>query len=304
MTDTRHLPLLETFRQPEGFYALPAPAKLNLTLRIVGRRSDGYHLLQSVFTLIGLCDTVDILPRGDGKIILQNPLADTPAEKDLTVRAARALHDACPQSRRYGAVLRLHKKIPVGGGLGGGSSDAATVLLFLNHIWQCGFSRAQLMEIGLTLGADVPFFLYGKPAFVEGIGEKMNPVDIPEEYYVIVRPPVSVSTAEIFADPGLTRDSAECIIRSLEKNVVRRNDLANTVFGRYPVIGKYAELLEPYGEVYLSGSGSCIFLPFGTADRAQQVFREIRHSHEAYCAAGLTVHPLRSLSTDGESSSG
>ena len=177
--------------------AFPAPAKLNLDLRITGRRADGYHNLESIFCLIDWQDTVYLTPRSDGRIVLQNPTDGLPQEKDLAYRAAEALLPY--RKTEQGVDIRLDKQIPSGGGLGGGSSDAATVLLVLNRWWQCGLTRQQLINIGVGLGADVPFFLFGKNAFAKGIGEKLTEINVPQQWYIVVKPPVHVSTAAIFS---------------------------------------------------------------------------------------------------------
>lgn len=194
----------------DGRQAFPAPAKLNLDLRITGRREDGYHNIESIFCLIDLQDTVYLKPRDDGKIILHNPVGGIPQEADLSYRAASLLQKYARNPA--GVEIWLDKKIPTGAGLGGGSSDAATVLLVLNRWWQCGLTQRQLIDSGAALGADVPFFIFGKNAFARGIGDRLDEMDIPKQWYVIVKPPVHVSTAKIFTHEGLTRNSASSIM--------------------------------------------------------------------------------------------
>src|SRR5690606_24785611 len=186
-------------------YDVPAPAKLNLFLHVVGRRPDGYHLLQTVFRFIDLCDTLHFEARADGRIERAAELPGVPADQDLTVRAARALQQAA--GVRQGVTIGLEKRIPQGGGLGGGSSDAASTLIALNRLWNTGLSRRDLMELALPLGADVPVFVFGQAAFAEGVGEILTPVEVPERAYLIVRPAEHVSTPHVFTDPGLTRDT-------------------------------------------------------------------------------------------------
>ncbi|HGM3130749.1 TPA: 4-(cytidine 5'-diphospho)-2-C-methyl-D-erythritol kinase, partial [Neisseria gonorrhoeae] len=216
----------------DGRQAFPAPAKLNLDLRITGRREDGYHNIESIFCLIDLQDTVYLKPRDDGKIILHNPVGGIPQEADLSYRAASLLQKYA--RNLAGVEIWLDKKIPTGAGLGGGSSDAATVLLVLNRWWQCGLTQWQLIDLGAALGADVPFFIFGKNAFASGIGEKLIGMDIPKQWYVIVKPPVHVSTAKIFTYEGLTRDSASSIMPTFQNLQPFRNDMQAVVFKEYP----------------------------------------------------------------------
>ena len=270
-----------------------APAKLNLMLNVVGRRDDGYHLLESVFCLIDLCDTIYLSVRDDKQIILQNPQADVLPEQDLTVRAAKLLQDKTCSN--YGVDIGLDKKIPMGGGLGGGSSDAATVLLVLNRLWQCGLSRLQLQEIALELGADVPFFIFGQNAFVEGIGEKLTAINVPKRHYVVVYPSVHVSTAKIFNHEGLTRDSKHVRISSLESDILLHNDLQEVVVAQYSDVAIALDLLQRYGEAIMTGSGSCVFLPTDSREDAMRVRDEVSHFYPAFCVSGLEQHPLYQL---------
>lgn len=275
---------------PQHAQAFAAPAKLNLDLRIIGRRADGYHELQSIFCLIGLCDTVYLAPRDDGQIVLHTPAAGVVPEQDLAYRAASALKTHTQSA--VGADIWLEKKIPMGGGLGGGSSDAATVLLALNRLWQCGLSRQTLMDLGVRLGADVPFFIFGRNAFAQGIGEKLTAIEVPEQWYVIAKPDVHVATAKIFAHPDLTRDSKPSIIPAFQALQPFRNDMQAVVFKEYPEVGEaYAEMAK-HGEALMTGSGACVFLPCQNRRQAENIYRQVSEIYEAYCVEGLESHPL------------
>lgn len=272
------------------FHAYPAPAKLNLMLKVLGRRADGYHLLETVFRLVDFCDTVEIAVREDGRIVLHDPTPGIAPERDLAVRAARALQAA--SGSRLGADLRLKKRIPMGGGLGGGSSDAATVLIVLNRLWRTGLDRTRLMALGLTLGADVPVFVFGRNAFATGIGEVLQPLDLPERWYVVVRPPVHVPTAEVFASPLLTRDSKPSIMPILETTAQAGNDLQHVVSTLYPVVNTALDELKKYGSPLMTGSGSCLFLECGNENDAATIYRAVSDSYDGFMAKGLDRHPL------------
>lgn len=270
--------------------AFAAPAKLNLDLRITGRRADGYHELESIFCLIGLYDTVYLACRDDGQIVLHTPLEGVKPEQDLVCRAAWALKKHTQSCG--GADIWLEKKIPMGGGLGGGSSDAATVLMALNRLWQCGLNRQELMDLGVCLGADVPFFIFGRNAFAQGIGEKLTAIDVPKQWYVIVKPDVHVATAKIFAHPDLTRDSKPSIIPAFQTLRPFRNDMQAVVFKEYPEVREaYAEMAK-HGEALMTGSGACIFLPCQSRRQAENIYRQVSKIYEAYCVEGLESHPL------------
>lgn len=270
--------------------AFPAPAKLNLDLRITGRRDDGYHNLESIFCLIGLYDTVHLKPRDDKKIILHNPTEGIPCEQDLAYRAALSLQQHTGSCR--GVEIWLEKKIPTGGGLGGGSSDAATVLTVLKQWWQCRLTRQQLIDLAVGLGADVPFFLFGQSAFARGIGEQLVKIEIPKQWYVIVKPSVHVSTAKIFSHENLTRNSKPSIMPTFQSLQPFRNDMQAVVFQEYPEVWKaYCELSE-YGSALMTGSGACIFLFTDSRQEANNIYQQVSQSYEAYCVEGLDVHPL------------
>jgi 4-diphosphocytidyl-2-C-methyl-D-erythritol kinase len=238
-----------------------APAKLNLFLHVTGRRPDGFHDLETVFQLVDLCDELDVEVRDDGRIVRDPPpsdplLASLAEEEDLTVRAARLLQQA--SGTRLGAAIHVTKHVPAGGGLGGGSSDAAAVLLALNTLWSLDLPRARLAELGLSLGSDVPVFVAGRSAFARGRGEQLTPVELPPRWFLIVHPGVSVSTREIFNAPELTRDSAPLRIAGLPDDG-GRNDCEAVVRQRYPVVAQALDLLAPYG-ARLTGTGACVFV--------------------------------------------
>ncbi|MDO5640205.1 MAG: 4-(cytidine 5'-diphospho)-2-C-methyl-D-erythritol kinase [Neisseria sp.] len=275
---------------PERAQAFAAPAKLNLDLRITGKRSDGYHNLESIFCLIGLYDTVYLAVRDDNRIVLHTPAEGVTPEHDLTYRAAAALQAYTGVSK--GADIWLEKNIPMGGGLGGGSSDAATVLLALNCLWRCGLPRETLIGLGLKLGADVPFFIFGRNAFAKGVGEQLSEISIPEQWYVVVKPPVHVSTAVIFSHGRLTRDSKPSIMPTFQSLQPFRNDMQAVVLESYPEVLQTYQKLGSYGKPMMTGSGACLFIAFGKQADAQAVYDRISNEYEAYCVAGLARHPL------------
>ncbi|MGE8354956.1 MAG: 4-(cytidine 5'-diphospho)-2-C-methyl-D-erythritol kinase [Microvirgula sp.] len=272
------------------FHAFPAPAKLNLSLHVVGRRADGYHLLETVFRFIDLCDTIELAVRDDGAIVLDTPTPGVDPAQDLTVRAARALQAA--SGTRLGASIRVDKRIPMGGGLGGGSSDAATVLLALNRLWGCGLPRTALQMLGLTLGADVPVFIYGRPAFASGIGEELTTCVVPDAWYVVLHPDAHVPTAKIFASELLTRNSTISIMRSLSDVTRRRNDMQSVVFQEFPQVAKCHQRLSEFGPALMTGSGSCVFLECETEQQANTVYRSVSDEYRGFVVKGLQDHPL------------
>lgn len=275
---------------PAEAQAFPAPAKLNLDLRITGRRDDGYHNLESIFCLIGLYDTVYLKPRDDKKIILHNPTEGIPYEQDLAYRAALSLQQHTGSCR--GVEIWLEKKIPTGGGLGGGSSDAATVLIVLNQWWQCRLTRQQLIDLAVKLGADVPFFLFGQSAFARGIGEQLVKIEIPKQWYVIIKPSVHVSTPKIFSHENLTRHSKPSIMPTFHSLQPFRNDMQAVVFQEYPEVWKAYCELSKYGSALMTGSGACIFLSTDNQQEANNIYQQVSQSYEAYCVEGLDIHPL------------
>jgi 4-diphosphocytidyl-2-C-methyl-D-erythritol kinase len=276
----------------------PAPAKLNLFLHVVGRRTDGYHLLQSVFTLIDRCDVLRLRVREDGLIQRVNDVPGVRAEDDLVVRAAKSLQRASGTSK--GVDIELDKRIPMGGGLGGGSSDAATVLMALNGLWQTRLSPPRLMELGASLGADVPFFLFGRSAWVEGIGEQLREVEIAPRWYVVLTPPAAVPTQAVFAAPELTRDTEPLKMEDFSAQSryphgpAFRNTLEPVVTARFPVVREHLEWLRGRGEARMTGSGSCVFAAFESREAAQRVLDELPAPMSGFVAQGLESHPLRS----------
>ncbi|MEN5159050.1 4-(cytidine 5'-diphospho)-2-C-methyl-D-erythritol kinase [Achromobacter spanius] len=305
-------------------YDVPAPAKLNLFLHVVGRRADGYHLLQTVFRFIDLCDTLHFEARADGVISRATDLPGVPEAEDLTVRAARALQKAT--GTRQGAQISLEKRIPQGGGLGGGSSDAASVLIALNKLWNTGLSRRELMALALPLGADVPVFVFGQSAFAQGIGEDLTAVTLPERAYLVAQPDASVPTVGIFSAPDLTRDSSYITIADFLASqtflpsesggkfakgcaLYGRNDLEPVVYRLYPeVLGASRWLAERGFPVRMSGSGACLFAEFSERSQAVLAEQEITaimrgadktfsQTHPRFrlvqACTGLAEHPLR-----------
>ena len=270
----------------------PAPAKLNLFLHVTGRRPDGYHQLQTLFQLVDLCDTVTISPRDDG--VLDRPVgaAGVAPEADLALRAARALQQLT--GARQGADLRVHKRIPQGGGLGGGSSDAATTLLALNELWGCGLSLDELAALALPLGADVPVFVRGFSAWAEGVGERLRPVSLPEAWYVIVYPGVGVSTREVFQSPELTRNSPLITIRAFFESG-GRNDCEPVVRAASAEVAAALEWLGREGTARLTGTGSCIFLARGSAAEAERIAARVPDRWMSFVARGLDRSPVHEL---------
>ena len=270
--------------------AWSAPAKLNLMLHIVGRRADGYHELQTVFQLVDLCDRLEITSRPDGLIRrVAGPAAIAEAD-DLTVRAARALQAATRSS--LGAEISVRKHIPMGGGLGGGSSDAATTLLALNKIWRTQLTSEQIAAIGARLGADVPVFVHGRSAWAEGIGEKLTPVDLqPASWFVIVFPGVGVPTAAVFQAPELTRNSPPTTMRGFLETG-GRNDCEAVVRARFPAVAEALDWLGRHGPARLTGTGSCVFAKFARVEDAERVAARVPDTWRAFVARGLDASPL------------
>ena len=267
----------------------PAPAKLNLFLHVVGRRDDGYHLLQTVFRFIDYGDELSFVVRADGAIRRITALEGVCAEQDLTVRAARALQRAT--GCREGADIGIVKRLPIGGGLGGGSSDAATTLIVLNRLWRTGLSRDRLQQLALTLGADVPIFVFGQNAFAEGIGERLRAIALPSAWYLILVPELTVSTAEIFSSPELTRNSNAITIAAFSVGQ-GRNDLEAVVCRRYPQVTRHLEWLRRYGDARMTGSGACVFCAFDSEEHARRVLSELPADMRGFVACGLDRHPL------------
>jgi 4-diphosphocytidyl-2-C-methyl-D-erythritol kinase len=275
-----------------------APAKLNLFLHVVGRREDGYHLLQSVFTLIDRCDRLRFRVRDDGVIHRVNAVAGVPAAQDLALRAASALKEASGTPK--GADIELEKAIPLGGGLGGGSSDAATVLIALDRLWNTGLGSEALQELAVTLGADVPFFIFGQPAWAEGIGERLRPVELPARWYLVLTPGVHVPTQAVFAASELTRNTEALKMEDFSAQPATltdsrrfRNDLEPVVTARFPAVRDHLEWLGRHGNARMTGSGSCVFAGYESREAAQHVLDQLPGTMRGFVARGLTHHPLR-----------
>lgn len=271
----------------------PAPAKLNLFLHVTGRRSDGYHLLQTVFRFIDRADTLRFAPRDDGAIVLATPTPGVPPDSDLTVRAARLLqtHTGC----RQGATLYLDKCLPMGGGLGGGSSDAATVLLALNHLWQTGVARAELEQLGLQLGADVPVFVHGRNTFAEGVGEAFTDVTLPPAWYVVLHPLVNVPTAAIFGAPELPRATPRISPADWQPGQ-GHNDLEGVACARFPAVAEHLAWLKQHAPgAMMTGSGACVFAEFNDRTQAERTLASLPSGMSGWLAAGLAEHPIAKI---------
>ncbi|MCG2575397.1 4-(cytidine 5'-diphospho)-2-C-methyl-D-erythritol kinase [Dechloromonas sp. XY25] len=271
----------------------PAPAKLNLFLHVVGRRVDGYHLLQTVFRFIDRADTLHFAPRTDDDIVLATPIPGVPADSDLTVRAARLLQQAT--GCRQGATIHLAKQLPMGGGLGGGSSDAATVLLALNHLWQTGLTRPQLEQLGLTLGADVPVFVHGRSTFAEGIGEAFTDIELPTESYLVLHPDVHVPTAAIFGAPELKRDTP-AILPGDWRHGDGHNDLETVACAKFPAVAAALAWLKTKApHAMMTGSGACVFAGFPRRSEAEAALAALPAGLRGWVADGLPAHPLAEI---------
>ncbi|VVE06028.1 4-(cytidine 5'-diphospho)-2-C-methyl-D-erythritol kinase [Pandoraea soli] len=277
----------------------PAPAKLNLFLHIVGRRPNGYHELQTVFQLIDWADTLHFARRDDGRIVHTNPLPGVPPETDLTVRAARLLQQHC--GVRFGVEIAIEKRLPAGGGIGGGSSDAATTLLALNRMWQLDLPRSELQALALRLGADVPFFVFGRNAFAEGLGEELHAVDLPHRYFLVVNPRVHVATDKIFRDPLLTRDSKivtmAFFLEHTSKNVlgpdeIFRNDMQAAVIREYAEVAAVIDWFRTFTTARMTGSGASVFAAFDTKAEAEAAYQRLPERWLGQVTASLAEHPL------------
>jgi len=271
----------------------PAPAKLNLFLHVVGRRADGYHTLQTLFRFIDLHDTLHFSLRDDGVVRRTNAIEGVAEDDDLCVRAALLLK--AETGCALGVDITVEKHIPLGGGLGGGSSDAATTLVALNRLWSLGLTRVRLMQLGLKLGADVPVFVFGENAFAEGVGEELQPYPLGHAWYVVLFPPVQVPTARIFSHPELTRDTVSITMRALLKGQIEqplRNDLQPVVCGLYPEVANYMAWLDKFGKALMTGSGACVFAEFASRKQAKAVLQQLPHGMRGAVAQGLAGHPL------------
>jgi len=291
----------------ERALALPAPAKLNLFLHVLGRRADGYHELQTVFALIDLADWIDLERRDDGQLHRSGDVVGD-VQQDLAMRAARLLQQRT--ASRFGAEIHLSKRIPAGAGLGGGSSDAATTLIALNRLWNTGLDRQQLADLALELGADVPFFVHGRNAFAEGRGEQLTPLSLQPAHYAVIWPQVHVSTKEIFEDPGLTRNTkatkmsdfsaaADPVPQTLRERgetgtpvLFGANDLEAVARRRFPVIDQVLAHLARFGVARMTGSGSAVFAITASEDLARAAVADLPESWRGWVVRGLAEHPL------------
>jgi 4-diphosphocytidyl-2-C-methyl-D-erythritol kinase len=267
----------------------PAPAKLNLMLRVVGRRADGYHELQTVFQFLQHQDLLHITPLPSPEIQLDTPLADVPMEQNLIFRAARLLQQE--SGCGLGARIILEKQIPMGGGLGGGSSDAATTLAALNRLWDTGLNPQELARLGLSLGADVPVFIHGHAAWAEGIGEHLTDLAPPESWYLVLTPACHVSTADIFAAPNLTRNSPRIRIRDFLQGDCA-NDCLPVVRERHPEVAVALDWLQRHAAARLTGTGACVFAGFPSEDEARRVHGLLPKEISGFVSKGLNRSPL------------
>ena len=279
----------------------PAPAKLNLFLRIVGRRPDGYHELQTVFRLLDWGDEMRLHVRADGRICRLRDVPGVPAENDLVVRAAKLLQDHTGTG--CGVDIEVEKRIPMGGGLGGGSSDAATALVALNHLWQLHLETDVLAELGLHLGADVPVFVHGRSAWAEGVGEKLTPIHLPDRHYVLLDPQEGVSTAALFQAAELTRNAPRATISSFMLGEATENAFETVVRARYPRVAAALNWLGEFGQARLSGSGGCVFLEARSLVRALAISEKCPSAFTAQVATGVEVSLLQDALTRHRSAS-
>ena len=274
---------------PARLDACPAPAKLNLFLHVVGRRADGYHLLQTAFRLLDWGDTLDFALRTEGRIRRVNEVPGVAEADDLVVRAARLLQ--AHTGSTLGADITVHKVLPMGGGIGGGSSDAATTLIALNRLWGTGLSRTDLQALGLRLGADVPVFVFGRDAFAEGVGEALQPLALPPAWYVVVSPGVSVPTAEIFSAEDLTRNTTPIKMADFAASTTR-NDLQAVACSRYPEVQRAIDWLGTFAPAMMTGSGACVFSEVPSEVEADRITKDCPPRWKAWKARSLSRHPL------------
>lgn len=267
----------------------PAPAKLNLFLHVTGRRDDGYHLLQTAFQFLDFGDELTFELGDDGRVQRESAVSGVSQQSDLCIRAAQLLqsHTGCNQ----GVRIHIQKNIPIGGGLGGGSSDGATTLMALNQLWGLDLPKKELAKLGLSLGADVPVFIEGHAAWAEGVGEQLNPIDPPEDWYLILVPPVSISTAEIFQAPELTRNSPPITIRDFHEGQCR-NDLEPVVRKRFPEVDKAMNWLAEFGSPRMTGTGACVFMPVASKRAGLEILDKQPPTQTGFVAKGVNTHPI------------
>lgn len=268
---------------------LPSPAKLNLFLHINGQRDDGYHQLQTVFQLLDYGDQLTFSARNDSTLSLTPEISGVPHSKNLIIRAAELLRDATGCTK--GADITLEKKLPMGGGIGGGSSNAATALIALNHLWKTGLSQDQLAQLGIQLGADVPVFVHGCSAWAEGVGEIITPIALPSRWYLVIRPNVHISTAEVFSQKNLTRDTPVIKVAAFLEGG-GKNDCQDIVLQRYPQVKEAVDWLNFFSPAQLTGTGSCIFAAFESEAKAKSVFANRPEHLEGFVAKGVNRSPL------------
>jgi 4-diphosphocytidyl-2-C-methyl-D-erythritol kinase len=268
---------------------LPAPAKLNLFLHVIGRRADGYHRLQTVFQLLDYGDTIELQRRDDGKLVLHSAIDGVATENNLIYRAARLLLDAGHCA--WGADIHLEKRLPAGGGVGGGSSDAATTLVGLNRLWECGLSKAELARLGLELGADVPVFVEGQSAWAEDIGETLTPVVLPRQWFLVVDPGQQVPTAAVFADKYLTRNTQPITLAAF-RNPGGQNDCEPVTRRLFPVVGEMLDWLERFGTARMTGTGGCGFVAFSSRAGALSAGEQVPAKWRWFVAQGVNESPL------------
>ncbi|TGN40983.1 4-(cytidine 5'-diphospho)-2-C-methyl-D-erythritol kinase [Marinobacter confluentis] len=278
---------------------LPSPAKLNLFLHIVGQREDGYHELQTLFQFLDYGDTLTFTPRTDGAIRLAEPIPGVADEDNLIIRAARKLSETVTRTLP-GVTIHIQKKLPMGGGLGGGSSNAATTLLALNRLWGLDMNLAQLADVGLALGADVPVFVHGHASWAEGVGEKLTPADPPEDWFAVLKPDCDISTREIFSEQGLTRNTPRIkIAPAFEGDASRyRNDCEDVVRRLYPEVHQGLEWLAKFGPARLTGTGACIFGRFPTESKARNIWASRPSGINGFVAKGVNISPLHKKLTE------
>lgn len=278
---------------------LPSPAKLNLFLHILGRRPDGYHELQTLFQFLNYGDTLTLTARTDGRIVLEQPLPGVPDEENLIVRAARQLA-ATAGHTTPGVSIAVDKQLPMGGGLGGGSSNAATTLVGLNRLWGLNRSLDELAELGVSLGADVPVFVRGHAAWGEGVGERLTDANPPEDWFLVIKPPCDISTKEIFSEQGLTRDTPGIkIAPAFEGDASRyRNDCEDVVRRLYPEVHQSLEWLAQFGPARLTGTGACIFGRFPTESAARIIWESKPSGITGFVAQGVNISPLHKKLTE------
>ena len=284
---------------------LPAPAKLNLFLHITGQREDGYHDLQTVFQLLDFGDTIELRTRADGRIGRTRAIVGVTEDEDITLRAGRVLQQEAGTS--LGVDIGVEKRLPLGGGLGGGSSDAATVLHGLNRLWKLGLDNSELARVGLTLGADVPVFVTGESAWAEGIGEELRPMALTPAWFLVVDPGVRVPTAAIFGASELTRNTAPVTIRDLlpgghlehvpelSPDALLEhtgNDCEPVVRSLYPQVGRALDWLAEHGQARMTGTGGCVFACFATREEAEQAMADRPGGCDAFVARGVNRSPL------------